>query len=115
MQLPNQAQAVVPQRKVTDYLLSPLHPDGRSKAAFCRRFGFSASAWEVFADALRRHAADNEVATAEDTPFGTSYTIEGALGTPDGRLPLVRVIWFVSTGESVPRLVTAYPLKRARR
>lgn len=47
----------------------------------------------------------------EATPFGTSYTIAGSLGMPDGRSAQVRVIWFIETGERIPRLVTAYPQK----
>ncbi len=113
MKLPNHEQAMVPQRKITGYLLSPTHRDGRSKAAFFTRFGFSAASWEVLAEALRRHAADHNVMETEDTPFGTSYTIEGALVTPNGRAPRVRVVWFIETGETTPRFVTAYPLKGA--
>jgi hypothetical protein len=51
----------------------------------------------------------------EDTPFGTSYTVEGAMATPDGRAVQVRVVWFIDSGEALPRLVTAYPLKGAVR
>jgi hypothetical protein len=67
----------------------------------------------VFAAALRRHAAEHAVVETEDTPFGTSYVVEGALAAPDGRMPRVRVIWFVERGETIPRLVTAYPAKGA--
>jgi hypothetical protein len=50
-----------PREEVARYLLSPTHPEGKGKAAFSRRFGFSPEAWEVLADAFR-HAAENEVA-----------------------------------------------------
>jgi hypothetical protein len=46
--------------------------------------------------------------------FGISDVIEGTLTTPAGRSPQVRVVWFIETGEPIPRLVTAYPLKGAR-
>jgi hypothetical protein len=55
------------------------------------------------------------VTEIEGTPFGVSYAVEGPLATPDGRAPVVRVIWFISTDEVVPRLVTAYPLRGAGR
>jgi hypothetical protein len=58
MKLPNLEKALVPERKITAYLLSLTHRDGRSKAAFFTRFGFSANAWTLLADALRRHAMD---------------------------------------------------------
>jgi len=52
--LPNYAQAVVPERKITEYLLSLTHRDGRSKAAFFMRFSFTADNWEGLADAPPR-------------------------------------------------------------
>jgi hypothetical protein len=115
MRLPNAGQATVPERKITAYLLSFSHRDGRAKAAFFVRFGFTADAWDTLAGALRRHAEDNDVAEIEQTLFGVSYTVEGPLTTPDERTPWVRVVWFVPTGEVVPRLVTAYPVKGAGR
>jgi hypothetical protein len=111
MKLPNHEQALVPQQKITGYLLSFTHRDGRSKAVFFTRFGFSVAAWEQFAEALRQHAANHDVVVIEDTPFGTSYAVEGALATPGGRMPWVRVVWFIDAGQTFPRLVTAYPLR----
>ena len=111
MKLPNHQDAVVPERKIRQYLLSLTHRDGRSKAAFFTRFGFVPDDWEALATALRRHAAEHEVVEVEATPFGTSYTIAGSLSMPDGRSAQVRVIWFIETGERIPRLVTAYPQK----
>ncbi len=110
MKLPNYDKAVVPREKIVDYLLSLAHRDGRSKAVFFSSFGFLVYAWQTLAAALRHHAAAHEVAKIEPTPFGTRYVVEGELGTPDGRTPLVRVVWFIDTGEDIPRLATAYPL-----
>ncbi len=111
MKLPNYESAVIPEKKLTGYLLSLTHADGQSKAKFFMRFGFSADAWQIFATALFRHAADNELAKIEETPTGTRYVIEGILPAPDGRSPPVRSVWFIDTGAENPRLVTAYPLK----
>ncbi|MDB9515317.1 hypothetical protein PN499_29375 [Kamptonema animale CS-326] len=60
MKLPHYERAVVPQKKITEYLLSLTHRDGKSKANFFLRFGFSVYDWEVMAIALLRHAADHE-------------------------------------------------------
>ena len=111
-QLPDAERAVVPERKIVDYLLSPSHPDGRGKARFFRGFGFSAAQWQVLAAALRRHAVENSVTMQSTTAFGTRYVVEGILHTPDGRTPTVCVVWFVDNGDGVPRLVTAFPGKR---
>lgn len=110
MKLPNGPSAVIPREKVRDYLLCATHPHGRSKAAFFTRFGFSAGSWDVLAMALLRHAADHVVAKTEASPFGTRYVVEGILTTPDARTPEVRSVWFIETGEQIPRFVTAYPV-----
>ncbi|WP_375338976.1 DUF6883 domain-containing protein [Ancylothrix sp. D3o] len=57
------------------------------------------------------HAADHELAKIEASPFGTRYVIEGRVITPDGRNPEVRSVWFISTGDDTPKLVSAYPLE----
>jgi hypothetical protein len=111
VRLPEHADAVVSREKIADYLLSVAHPDGSSKAVFFRGLGFSGEAWEVFREALLRHAAEHEVTRVETSPFGTRYVVEGVLHAPDGRQPFVRVVWFVDSGSKVPRLVTAYPLR----
>jgi hypothetical protein len=112
VKLPNYAQAIIPQLKITGYLLSFAHRDGRGKAEFFAQFAFSADSWSDLAAALRHHAADHEVTRVEETPFGTRYIIEGTIVAPDGRTPVIRSVWFVETGEQIPRFVTAYPLPR---
>lgn len=114
MRLPEYDQVIVPERKITAYLLSLTHRDGRSKAIFFMRFGFTLDDWPALAAALKRHAAEHEVVAAEPTAFGTNYVVEGPLPAPDGRAPRVRVVWFIATGERIPILATAYPLKGAR-
>ena len=111
MKLPQQERASVPREKITNYLLSPTHRDGRSKAAFFTHFGFMASDWEVLAAALKRHAIEYEVTSIEESLFGKRYVIEGMLTAPDGRAPVIRSVWFIANGEDVPRFATAYPLK----
>jgi hypothetical protein len=110
----NSDQAVVDERKITDYLLAAGHPAGRAKAIFFRRHGFRISAWRDLRDALLEHAASAAVVSVKDTQFGRKYIMEGRLKTPSGRGPRVRSVWFVTTGQTVPRLVTAYPASGAR-
>jgi hypothetical protein len=112
MKLPNYQVAVVPQTKIVDYLLSLSHRDGRPKAVFFIGFGFSADNWQVLAAALLQHAADYEITSEQDSPFGKRYAIEGIMQMPDGRTAMLRSVWFIDTGETVPRFVTAYPLPR---
>lgn len=100
--LPNHDQAHVDQRKLTEYLLNENHPDATGKSAFFR--GHYGDDWEQLRDDLLIHAAGT-VASVEETRHGTTYVIEQPLsGT------LVRSVWMIRTGESFPRLVTAYPI-----
>ena len=110
MKLPNLERAVVRTGKISDYLLSATHPAGRHKARFFGLFGFSRFAPESLIHSLIEHTRSNEVTTVEQTAFGTRYTIDGTLISPDGRNPRVRVIWFIDLGGDIPTFVTAYPL-----
>ena len=112
MRLPNGDRAIIPKSKITDYLLSESHPQGRHKAAFFNRFGFAAESLERLDSALMRHALDQEVAKMEDTRFGTRYTVEGTIIAPNGDGILIRSVWFIDKGKDIPRFVTAYPLGR---
>ncbi len=53
VKLPHAKLAVVPERKITRYLLNPAHPAGGSKAALFLRFGFTRGGL----DATCRHLA----------------------------------------------------------
>ena len=114
MKLPHSNHVVVPKAKIIDYLLSLSHPEGRGKAQWFRQRGFTVEFWTTLSDALKRHVVDHEVATVEDSRFGIRYTIEGWLASPDRTKPLIRSVWFVETGEDMPRFVTAYPIRRIR-
>ena len=112
LKLPNADQARIERAKVLNYLLSTSHPDGRSKAAFFSRFGFGAEQWQSFITALRDHGANNEIVEMVVSDYGTRYSVDGMIETPDGRNPYVRTVWIIDTADSEPRLVTAYPLRR---
>ena len=112
MKLPEAGRAAISREKITGYLLSRTHQQGRHKAAGFIRFGFSPEQWEILAAALRSHVAQHEVSTVAATPYGSRYVVDGILETPDGRKPTVRSVWFIGKGVAVPRLVTAYFLDR---
>jgi len=107
--LPHLNRAVVSETKIVDYLLSVRHSGGRAKAHFLERYGFHAQDWQALRDAIVAHAAANDVTASQQSRFGTRYEIDGPLPTPDGRAPIVRVVWFVESHETIPRLVTLVP------
>lgn len=109
MKLPNADLAVVPEHKLTHYLLNPVHPDNGGKAEFFTSLGFRVSEWEVLAAALRELARTSPVSQQAESPHGRKYVTVGRIESPGGKPALVQVIWIVDTGTDVPRLVTAYP------
>jgi hypothetical protein len=111
MKLPRVEYAVIPRRKLEDYLLHLEHPIGGGKAKFFIRFGFHRERWEQLAKALLQHAQDNPVTEVERDVDGVSYIVEGGRTTPSGRKPQVRVVWLLETGELAPRFITAYPVE----
>jgi hypothetical protein len=113
--LPNADIAVIDERKITRYLLASDHPAGRAKAVVFQRFGFGSADWRALRDALLVHARAARVVTVSDTEFGAKYVIEGELLAPDGRRLRLRAVWFVDTGETAPRLITAYAVPGANK
>lgn len=112
MKLPNAQLATVPEPKITRYLLNPGHPSGGSKATFFLRHGFTVEDWQRLAEALLRHAWENEVVETEPTRYGTRYVLDGPLESPDGSILNVRTAWYTDRDVNVPRFVTAHPLPK---
>jgi hypothetical protein len=108
--LPHSDRAVLDLRKIEDYCLNPLHPRGRHKA-------------RVFRDALEidrndaqwlreRLLAGVNTSDATELPgdsLGRRWRVDIPV-TRQRREIVVRTIWFVRTGETVPRLVSCWVL-----
>jgi len=61
------------------------------------------------AAALRMLAINSPVNLSVESPHGKKYIVDGAIETPSGKTPMVRTVWIIDSGETIPRLVTAYP------
>jgi len=90
--LPNGELAIVPEQKITEYLLATEHRRGGSKARFLLRFGFRPEAWRVLEVALLHHAVDGTVVRQQQGIHGVTYAVEAPLRTPDGRDPAFRTV-----------------------
>jgi hypothetical protein len=114
MRLPLVNEAEVPRAKIVFYLLDPNHRSGKSKARFFAAHGYATERWQQLAGALRTHASENEVVKQETTPLGVRLVVEGPLTLCDGVVAQIRSVWFIESGERVPRLATAYPLRQRK-
>jgi hypothetical protein len=110
MRLPNAEKAYIPPRKLLDYLLSPSHPVGGSKARFFRSAGFDDANVSLLEQGMIEIARSEEVTETEQTTHGTKYAVEGMLQTPARGLKRIRTLWIIDAGGDSPRFVTAYPL-----
>uniref|UniRef100_UPI0035CC36CD DUF6883 domain-containing protein n=1 Tax=uncultured Sphingomonas sp. TaxID=158754 RepID=UPI0035CC36CD len=95
--------------KLTDYMLSAIHPTGKAKAKFFAAFGFDVREPATFADALEKHARTRPVASIVNDPFGTKREIRCNIAIPDGRDPCIVAIWLQPFGRNTLRFITAYP------
>lgn len=100
----------VDRTKVTDYLLDPAR--SRGKAAFFLRMGFSQDRWDALAEALKRQARNGDIVAISESPYGTRYSVDGGLETPDRRepRPRIRTVWIEESAKSGWRLITAHPV-----
>lgn len=111
MDSPNWEDAVVPFEKLTEYLLSETHRDGKAKARFFHLFGYERANAHILLADLLRIARTYPVSEINTTRHGEKYLIDGAIQTPIGRLIRLRTVWIVESGLPAPRFVTAYPLE----
>ena len=107
--VPNHDRAVIDERKVRDYLLSPVHPIGRHKARFFYRLGYRREAWKRLAGDLEGILMDGSIVNVEKTIYGDKYIVKGLLKGPSGETVGVTTVWVVKKSEDSPRLITAYP------
>ena len=109
MLLPNADEAIIDPAKLHGYLLSAAHPLGRFKARFFSALGFGSDRWQELESALRTQHLTQEVDPAPAMRSGQKFTIRAILTGPNGHSAAVVSVWFIRSGESAPRFVTAYP------
>jgi hypothetical protein len=109
MKLPGADRAVVAPDKVRDYLLSPVNPRARGKAAFFQALGFRLEEWAILQTTLLDLAQNGEATSGQVSEFGTKYEIRATIAGPAGRQAVIKTVWIVNAGDDYPRLVTAYP------
>lgn len=110
MLLPHHERAYIPQEKLNGYLLSETHPIGRFKARLLSDVGCDSADAHILDQALIEIAHEEEVTETNPTLYGTMCVINDTLQTPSGAALRMQSVWIIPTGESSPRLVTAYPV-----
>ena len=109
MKLPRNQEAIVPEEKITGYLLSESHPVGKAKARYFKKIGYSEENIAQLRQDLIKIAVTNAVCEEVRAVFGIKYIVDGTMVSPTGIRASLRTVWIIETGESLPRFVTAYP------
>jgi hypothetical protein len=108
--LPNGDQAILDARKIEGYCLNPSHPRGRHKARVFRDaldLQRSDALW--LRDALLEAARSGEASWDGEDAWGAYWRLDATVRRRENKV-VVRSIWIVRTGESVPRFVTCWVL-----
>jgi len=110
MRLPSGERAIIDNRKVIDYCLSPDHEDGQHKARlFGSVLGLTVDNFEQLQEALRSAASTQDAVLGKRDEYGQRYLIDFELTGPSGTA-VIRSAWIIRNDETVPRLVTCYIL-----
>ncbi|MBS4027023.1 MAG: hypothetical protein KGZ58_00180 [Ignavibacteriales bacterium] len=108
MKLPNGEQAIIPEAKLEEYCLNPLHPDGKHKAkVFEKALGFSISESDELRKLVLESAEMGNVTKQSKNNFGTLYRVEH---TVQGLLQeeILVTLWIIPNIETQPYLTTSY-------
>lgn len=107
MQLPS--DSIIPEDKITRYLLVPRIKDDKSK--FLAQAGFTQENPEELLLAIRQLAATNEAIEDNTNEYGTFYIVEGNLQGINDRDLAVVTVWLQSKHDGNFRFVTLKPKK----
>jgi hypothetical protein len=108
MKLPNGARADL-SVKLEEYVLNPLHRDGRHKArVFASALGITLANRHILRQAILVAASDSDEAEARgDNGHGQVFVIRFVLSTEQGSATVLTA-WIILHGEDIPRLTTCY-------
>ena len=114
--LPNYKNAVIPDKKLTDYALNKNHPIGKNKAiAFEKYLGYNIDNREMLLaevqNGLKNNIASKRTETAYGTPFEVRMLIKGA----NGKKAHIKTAWIIDNGSNKPRLTSIYVDEKGRK
>jgi hypothetical protein len=109
--LRNARRAIIDERKLTDYVLSSIHPRGRDKARIFRStLGYDRSSYADLIEQIRHGILRHQAVFMRQDEYGRHYRVDLTLEGPRGAAR-VRTGWLYDRGSDVPRLTTAFVLR----
>ena len=101
-----EGEIVIPEAKLTQYLLAPRKEDDKSK--FLAKAGFSRANPGQLKQAIILLIQTHEAISDRQNKYGTYYRVEGPLIGPNGNLTVVTV-WIERTVDGKIQFVTLKP------
>lgn len=112
MKLPNGIHAVIPEGKLEDYCLSPLHPDGKHKArVFKNALGITQENSVELEELVLQSSVSGEVTKEQENDFGKIYRVENEVEGINQKEMLCS-LWIVYKGNDIPYLTSCFIKKR---
>lgn len=103
--------AIIPEAKLTRYLLVPKAKNDKSK--FLAQAGFIRANPDILRAAIRTLVANSTVAQDSINEYGTFYQAAGLLAAPDGRRLSVVTIWLQRKTDGQFQFITLKPNRGA--
>lgn len=100
--------AVIPEEKLTQYLLLPRQKNDKSR--FLARAGFTRENPDILDRAIRQLLTENDAIPDRHNEYGTFYLVEGELKGPSRTLAVISVWLFPANGNRY-RFVTLKPVR----
>lgn len=101
-----QGSILIPDDKLTKYLLVPRLEDDKSK--FLAQAGFTANNPDQLKQAILKLIETHDAISDRQDKYGTYYLVEGSLIGPHGTLAVVTV-WIERTADGIIQFVTLKP------
>ena len=105
--------AIIPDEKLTRYLLVLREHDDKSK--FLAQAGFTLVNPEVLQEAIQRLAATYEAVREGENEYGEFYRVDGDMESAEGRNLSVVTIWLRWKSDGRFHFITLKPLRGGRR
>lgn len=107
--LPAFDKAIIPDSKITGYVLNKNHPVGKNKAiAFVKYLGYTVEDKDQLVSDLRVGIGRYKCAIRAKTKYGQPYKVTMVIKGINGKYARVKTGWIINNGTAIPRLITAY-------
>lgn len=107
--LPNVKNAVIPDKKLTEYALNKNHPIGKHKAiAFEKYLGYNISNKDMLIAEIKSHLKLTPAKLRDKTEYGQPYEVKMKIKGANGKTAWVKTGWIIDENSDAPRLTSIY-------